>query len=211
MQFYFVRHGTTLINQEAKFNGGGVDSALTDAGRQGAVALGDYLSDISFQSCFSSPLPRALRTAELVLARNTGPTPPIQQCESLREIDLGDWDGTVIETHRGTAGFDDYFARPDRFNAASNHGEDFPHLISRGKAAILSIFQRSEADDRILVVSHGVLLTTVMNSLLGVALKDVRSTGTIDNASVTILSTDDGTHFHDLAWNVTPGKDQTPD
>jgi probable phosphoglycerate mutase len=97
--------------------------------------------------------------------RRTGACPeyrsnaPIQQCESLREIDLGDWDGTVIETHHGAAGFDDYFERPDRFNAASNHGEDFPHLISRGKAAILSISQRSEADDRILVVSHGVLLT----------------------------------------------------
>ncbi|MCH4160763.1 MAG: hypothetical protein LKF41_00035 [Bifidobacterium sp.] len=51
----------------------------------------------------------------------------------------------------------------------------------------------------ILAVSNGVLLTTVMDSLCVVALKDVSSTDTVDNASVTILSTNNGTHFHNLA------------
>ena len=47
-----------------------------------------------FTTCYTSPLPRAKLTAELVLRRMDMP-PPIEVDERLRERAFGDWEGMV--------------------------------------------------------------------------------------------------------------------
>lgn len=206
MKFYFVRHGTTLINQAGKFNGGNVDSPLTPAGEKGAKKLGKYLSQIHFQACYASPQNRALKTAQLLLNENQATPPQITILNDLREIeiDLGNWDGTRINDHRQDREFEHYFHHPDRFDASQIKGESFPHLIARGGKAIQYIYRQASKQDCVLVASHGVLLTSLINTLLGVSLSDIRSQGTIANTSVTILSTTDGQKFKKIAWNIVP-------
>ena len=61
-------------------------------------------------------------------------------------------------------------------------------------------------EDKILVVSHGAVLSAIMGALLGYDVKHVRQNGVIYNTSVTILaSRPDGQYFDLVKWSdVTP-------
>lgn len=205
MKFYFVRHGTTMINQEGRFNGGSVDSPLTTKGITEAIDLGKFLKDTKFDACFSSPQKRAIATAEIILSENNIRLPEIQIDDRLREINLGMWDGTIIKDHEPTEAFHNYFYHPDKFDASYNQGESFTDLVNRAQSIITDISQKSNQNDKVLITSHGVLLTVLMNILIGVPLSESRNSGTVSNSSVTILETDKGGHeFKTVLWNCKP-------
>jgi probable phosphoglycerate mutase len=63
--FYFFRHGQTNYNIE-KRSQGWVDTPLNDKGIAQAHELAQKLSNIKFDCIYSSPLSRALKTAEIV-------------------------------------------------------------------------------------------------------------------------------------------------
>ena len=67
---YLTRHGQTEWNVENRFQGG-TDSPLTEKGIRQAEYLAKRLRGISFESIYSSPAGRALRTAE-ILPRRSG-------------------------------------------------------------------------------------------------------------------------------------------
>jgi broad specificity phosphatase PhoE len=79
---FLVRHAEPAITGVLL---GSLDPALSDAGRAQAATL---LKDVALTMVYSSPLRRALETAQL-LARGK----PIEIVEELREISHGDWDG----------------------------------------------------------------------------------------------------------------------
>lgn len=62
---YFVRHGQTDWNKELKIQGQH-DIELNEQGIEEAEQLAEKLSEVSFDVAFSSPLKRALKTAEAV-------------------------------------------------------------------------------------------------------------------------------------------------
>ena len=62
---YFVRHGQTDWNKELKIQGQ-QDVELNEEGMAEAKKLSEKLSGVRFDVAFSSPLKRALKTAEAV-------------------------------------------------------------------------------------------------------------------------------------------------
>ena len=58
MKIYITRHSKTIWNQEKRLQGRN-DSPLTQEGIENAYALKDYISDISFDKVYTSPILRA--------------------------------------------------------------------------------------------------------------------------------------------------------
>lgn len=66
MKLYFVRHGRTLWNQEGRFQGASGDSPLLPESIETLKRLGQYLKEIPFDQIYSSDLPRAVKSAEII-------------------------------------------------------------------------------------------------------------------------------------------------
>lgn len=82
-----TRHGTTTAGDGVML-GGQLDVPLSDQGRREAEALAARLAGVRIDWIVSSPMARALETAE-VIARGR----PVEVDERLRELDYGRWEG----------------------------------------------------------------------------------------------------------------------
>lgn len=89
MQLMLVRHGETVHNV-AGIAQGWNDSALSERGERQVLALADRLKASGVTALYSSPLGRALATAEMV-SQATGL--PVTVLEELREMNYGTWEG----------------------------------------------------------------------------------------------------------------------
>ena len=64
--FYIFRHGQTDMNLSGRWQGCGIDMDLNETGRRQAWQLARDLKGRGIQIVFSSPLKRAVQTAEIV-------------------------------------------------------------------------------------------------------------------------------------------------
>nr|WP_137618070.1 histidine phosphatase family protein [Enterococcus xiangfangensis] len=187
-QFYFVRHGKTVINAEGRFNGGSVDSPLNPSGIAATKRMAQHLKTVSFDLALTSPQMRAQTTAKIVLEESLNP-PALTIIEDLREMHLGDWDGKNIA--QITAAYPEelknYRTHPELFNAEKIHAEAYSSLIARSTKVIKEVTE-THPTDKVLVVSHGILLMALLNTLKGVPLAKIRESGIVDNSSLTILN-----------------------
>ena len=89
---YIIRHGQTELNSR-KLLQGRSDHPLNDTGRQQAAQAGERLRNegIVFSRVYSSPLLRAVQTAEIV-----APGTEILTDERLLEMDYGPYEGTDL-------------------------------------------------------------------------------------------------------------------
>ena len=87
---YIIRHGQTEMNQRRALQGRS-DYALNEAGISQAQKAAEQLKTVIFDRVFTSPLKRAVQTAEIVAP---GVRPVID--ERLIEMDYGDYEGTDL-------------------------------------------------------------------------------------------------------------------
>lgn len=64
--FYLFRHGQTDMNAAGRWQGQGIDLPLNNIGIKQAQELGEELKNSGVEAIFSSPLKRAVQTAEIV-------------------------------------------------------------------------------------------------------------------------------------------------
>jgi len=160
-QLFLVRHGETLHNV-AGIAQGWQDSELSDRGQKQVQQLAQRIRFFAPDAIFSSPLGRALTTAERI-AEATGL--PITVLEDLREMNYGAWEGksfldvrkTDLESYRrwmGEPGF------------PSPEGESHDDVLTRMKRAFaaVSIARRPVA------VAHGTANRIGATALLGAPL-----------------------------------------
>ena len=88
MKLYFVRHGRTLWNQEGRFQGASGDSPLLPESIETLKQLGQYLKEIPFDQIYSSDLPRAVRSAEIIQSQLKSPC-PLESVPNLVNGNLG--------------------------------------------------------------------------------------------------------------------------
>ncbi|KAI4322377.1 hypothetical protein L6164_022080 [Bauhinia variegata] len=99
-----VRHGQSTWNAEGRIQGSSDLSVLTKKGESQAETSRQMLIDDKFDACFSSPLARSKRTAEIIW----GPREePIITEYDLREIDLYSFQGLL--KHEGKAKYGTVF------------------------------------------------------------------------------------------------------
>ncbi len=90
--FYIFRHGETDYNTVRRWQGSGIDIPLNATGVAQAQNLASLLRDKGIQIIYSSPLKRALQTAEIVAA---GLGVPVKIVSELREGCLGETEGML--------------------------------------------------------------------------------------------------------------------
>lgn len=95
-RFYFVRHGEVEERYQKVF-GGRLDIDLSPLGVRQAEVVAEHLRGQHFDAIYVSPMKRARRTLDPILAAN-GHCPVVR--DGLREVDFGAWTGcTWDEVH----------------------------------------------------------------------------------------------------------------
>ncbi|MGQ5709128.1 histidine phosphatase family protein [Lactobacillus sp. PSON] len=206
MQIYFVRHGKTEWNLESRFQGGHGDSPLLKQSLEDIKKLGKHLKGTQFRGIFASPLNRAFNTAQGIDTAMNANLPVVID-ERLREFNLGDMEGMKFSEveEKFPEQINNFWHHPDLYDPTELHGEDYPHVMARGKDFAQEMAKRfPNEDDKVLAVSHGAALSAIMGGLLGYPLAQVRKRGGLSNTSLTILETlDGGKTFKPIVWNET--------
>jgi probable phosphoglycerate mutase len=92
---YLIRHAQSTSNEHGNIIGG-IDARLTERGKEEAQALSTFLSRHPLPKrkiVFTSNLPRAIMTSEIIAPGLEVNPQDIVQDARLREIDRGDWEG----------------------------------------------------------------------------------------------------------------------
>ncbi|NQJ70503.1 histidine phosphatase family protein [Streptococcus suis] len=205
MKIYFVRHGKTEWNLEGRFQGYSGDSALLPQAFEELELLGKHLSDLPFDAIYSSDLQRAKITAEQI-ARANHHCQTVQTTPQLREWSFGKLEGSKMAIFRSIYPKQ---ARALKHNLALFDNDLFEaesvHQVTQRMVDFVQSLKGQDMD-RVLIVSHGAILTASIHRLLGCTPAQLRHRGGLDNASISILETTDFEHFTELAWNDTSYK-----
>lgn len=191
--FYLIRHGETEFNSQGRFQGGGVNSPLTVAGKPRITAMGRYLSDKDFDHVIVSPQKRAIQTAQLILQENQHQPIMLELNEQIKEINLGDWDGAKIEEYQDEPEYQNLRHFPHLYDGHQHNGETYAELFERGHQVISELTERCP-DGKVLIVSHGVTLITLINGLLKQPTSEIRKHGLLDNASLSVIEGNGGNY-----------------
>ena len=97
-RLWLVRHGQTDWNAAGRIQGH-TPTELNAVGRAQSLGLGKLLAKHAFAAVWSSDLPRAVQTAELI-GEGPGWSLPVEKTEALRERSFGKYEGaTSAEIH----------------------------------------------------------------------------------------------------------------
>lgn len=190
MRLYFVRHGETDWNKARKIQGQ-VDIPLNAFGRHLAEATRDGLSDISFDICYSSPMSRAVETAECILE---GRDVPVIKDDRIVEMAFGEWEGRCCSKEGWDLpeSFRLYFSDPEHFEPAEG-GETFADVKKRTGEFLSELYQKEEYKDfNILVTTHGAALGGLLNNIKNLPLSQYWGTGVHKNCGVTEVEVTNG-------------------
>ena len=158
-RIYFVRHGETEWNAADRLLSR-TDDPINARGLRQAEALARDLADIRWDRAFTSPLVRASRTAEIILAAGASP-PPVVSDDRLLEMDFGAYEG------RSAAQLEaDPLAITRRRDGAQLPGvESEAEVEARGRSFLGSL---GDVDGTTLVVGHGRMLRILIaTAILG--------------------------------------------
>lgn len=188
VEFIIVRHGYSEGNKEKKFSGQ-MDVALDSVGKLQAESTAKYISEnFDVDKIYSSDLLRAYETAlpiEAALGIN------ITKCFGLREIDVGKWQGMLIEDVKKQfpESFELYRKNPGC--AKFDGGESYAELMMRAKLAFEKIADENEGKT-VVVVTHGGVIRTLRAAWSGLGLEDIKDIPHVPNASITVAEYNSG-------------------
>ncbi|MBJ8349175.1 histidine phosphatase family protein [Streptococcus zalophi] len=199
MKLYFIRHGKTISNLEGRFQGSTMDSELLPEAYDELNLLGQELRHIKFDEVYSSDLPRAITSTEIILKNNDYPH-TFQTKKQLREWHLGNLEGKKISIAKAIY--------PKQIKAFYNNLAQFSPSVFEAETLyqvthrIIDVIQSlDENDDNVLIVGHGASLSATIHCLLGYEPSEFKKLGHLDNASLTILETTNLKDYHLIEWN----------
>ena len=200
MKLYFIRHGKTEWNLEMRFQGASGDSPLLETSIDELKRLGKHLSNVKFDKIYSSDLPRACHSAEIIQSENQHQIDIVSTPE-LREWSLGHLEGREIARAKATYPQQMWAFRHDlsQFDHQLFGAESVDQTTQRTISFVKSL--KGKDFQNVLIVGHGANLTASIRRLLGYETSLLRKDGGLANASLTILETDDFDSFKLLTWN----------
>lgn len=179
-EILLIRHAVNDFVKTGRLAGWTPGVHLNDEGRQQAEALAQRLDGLPIHAIYSSPLDRAVETAE-PLARLRGL--PIRILEGVGEVRYGDWTGGVIEElakHELWHGVQ-FFPSSTRFPNGETIGEMQARAVGQCEA-----LRVAHADEIVAVVSHADVIKAVIAHYVGMHL-DLFQRLIVAPASVTWL------------------------
>jgi broad specificity phosphatase PhoE len=152
MVLYLFRHGESAANVTHTFASRKLDLPLTEFGLEQVRQIVKPMSEIRFTKIYTSPLIRAMQTAESI--GNTCGLKPIV-FEELREVDVGELDAKCIEEQEQRAIYDNIIIKWDKGknDIGFKGGETLNDIKKRIDVFLKTIDYHN--DKKILVIGHG--------------------------------------------------------
>ncbi|HET58044.1 MAG TPA: histidine phosphatase family protein [Deltaproteobacteria bacterium] len=184
MKLMLVRHGQTQWNHEKRVQGTS-DIPLNTLGLTQVERLAESLRVLPIDTIVSSPLKRAIQTANAV---NRFHRLPVIIDDNLMELDQGDFEGRsfsdLLASH---ADFLKQWAR-DPASVTMPNGESLANLQRRAWSAVESL---PASAGTVLFVSHNFTIMTILCKINGINLNRIREAH-VSPASVTFVDVEDG-------------------
>lgn len=157
MKLILVRHGETFWNEGRRIQGCDSDIELNETGLEQAKRLAVFLKDEPIAVILSSPLRRAVSTAEAIASRHQL---PIEIDQRLRELKVGDLEGMSYSSLTTT--FSQFLMQWWRDGGAVRlpNGESIVELQERAWNVIEDLLDKQKAgaaenkDTTAVIVSH---------------------------------------------------------
>lgn len=132
MDIYLVRHGETEWNKEEIFRGR-KDVLLNERGLRQAELTGRYFGGVAIDRMCSSPLSRAVQTAEGIAAATMS---PIMRDDAFTDIAFGTWEGLTLDEvgRRFPAELEVWRSHPHKFRMRGV--ESLAHVRKRAAAGL---------------------------------------------------------------------------
>lgn len=158
---------------------------LNKPGQAQAEALAARLGSLPISAIYSSPLERALETAEPLARRLRLAVSPLA---GLNEVDFGDWTGLTLAALAEVPEWHDFNTHRSRTRIP--HGEIMSEVVARASEE-LDRLRGQHDSDLVAVVSHGDVLRGLLSHMLGMP-SDFLHRLEVEPASVSVLSYDGG-------------------
>ncbi len=188
-RLYLLRHGATAANlvQPYRLQGRRTDAPLAPEGIRQAERARDCLARHSIQHFYTSPLRRAMQTAEII-AQPHGRS--VQAIAELIECDVGRWEGLSWEMIQAGDGekYQEFLADPATHGYPD--GETFADVFARVTPVFEQLLRGHEGED-LLVVGHHVVNRVYLAALLGLPPARAREIK-LDNCAISIVVQEDG-------------------
>ena len=177
-----IRHGENEYVKTGRMAGRLPGIHLNQRGQDQARALGEALKDVPIKAVYSSPLERAMETADPIASAHKL---QIIQESGLLESDIGKWQGKSLKALRLTKLWKVVQNSPSRFRFPE--GESFPEMQTRIAAALERIIQRhNKPQDIVAVVFHSDPIKLAVSHFLGMPLDNFQRLS-CDTGSLTAL------------------------
>jgi len=160
-EIILARHGETEWNVAEIFRGR-IDIGLNATGLRQAGLLAQYLSHSKLEAVYSSPLARALKTAEMIASYHKL---EVKIAPGVTDFDYGKWQG--LAHHKVKAEYKELYTQwlenPHRVRMPS--GETLDDVTERAVAVVAEVIARYEGT--VVLVSHRVVNKVLICALLG--------------------------------------------
>ncbi len=155
MEIVFIRHGQTDVNQQNRMQGALIDAELNEEGRKNAKEAAAHFKPDQFAAVYSSPLKRALETAQIFVKG----IKEIKIDRRLLEFDFGSWDGKSVADIRENFPdvLDPWGKMDERYRKYAPDGETYHNFEKRCASFLEDVYQKYP-QQKVLVVAHGRLI-----------------------------------------------------
>ena len=160
-EIILARHGETQWNVEEIFRGR-IDVELNETGVKQAELLAKYLSALQIDAIYSSPLKRALKTAEMIASHHKL---DVEIAPGLIDFDYGKWQGLshqeVKDKYKEL--YAEWRQNPHRVKMPS--GERLDDVRKRALGVVDEVIAKH--DGTVVLVSHRVVNKVLICALIG--------------------------------------------
>ena len=193
MKLILVRHGETYWNHERRVQGGDSDIELNDTGLEQARKLAAFLENEPIAAILSSPLQRAIATAEVIASHHQL---PVEIDQGLRELKVGELEGISVSNLSTT--FSQFLMQwwQDRGAMKLPNGESLVELQQRAWKAVERLLEKHKTNPEhsegttVIIVSHYFVTLAIILKALNLPL-DCFTKFKVDLGGVSILEIQD--------------------
>ena len=176
-----IRHGENDFVKTGRMAGRTPGVHLNERGQQQSAELAESLAKVPIKAIYSSPMERAIETAEPLAAKLAQ---EIIIRPGLLEANIGDWTGMELKVVSKLPVWKTVQTAPSRFRFPG--GESFPEIQTRLTNEIESIAQAHQGNEIVACFLHADPIKLIVAYFMGMPLDHFQRLG-CDTASVTML------------------------
>ena len=171
---YIMRHGLTDWNVIHKLQGR-TNIPINDEGRRLAEKAAEEYRSVPLDVCYSSPLIRAVETAEIVLR---GRNIPILTDDRLQEMCFGEYEGLENVFNNPDCPISVMFRNPEKYASSIGGAETFEELFARTGSFLKEVIEPllKEGND-VLILGHGMMNTSIIAQIRNIPIEEFWNIG----------------------------------